>query len=597
MAIELCKLRRGRCHLWTTSILLAAFAQARGDPASLKPDSLRIELDERGVMTSLSIGARAFAGGKESAGLWVREAPGGSWLTAGLGNGRDRATHFPKAGLNASARVEARTDHLRVCGAVEDTQRAADRGVDVAFRLPFAPATWWASVSRKVPLGTEQVAEKRASPRELSEGEAVLEKIEDSGLAQDFLPIACVTDPAERTGVAMAIPPDAACRFRFAYLPKPGCMELQLLFGLSQAASAELKGRAPFRFVIYPVDGRWGLRDAVRRYYAMFPDAFQRRTKASGLWLVSMPSLKDVGDPQHYAFWQATRLGEMETATKLGLGAYPYTIVGHREICHLKRKPASYEDVLAALATKPETTRQGRYSWEEIKPIVESSGLLDPNDRRVYRLRQTAWGGDSLSFPVNPSPHLPVSAERPTVASHTLAEVERVLREHPQVAGFFVDSLTMWGSYDNFRRDHFAAVRVPLTHDAAGRVCVRNWMPHVDYLKELRQRIGPRLVFANGVRPGRAFCGFECDILGAENSLRDLESRTQMDFLRVMAGPKPALCLLNYPDEMTRAMTEQYVQRFIALGLAPEMRRVPWPRYKKRDSDLYARFMPIYRRL
>ncbi|MBM3889410.1 MAG: hypothetical protein FJ388_09820 [Verrucomicrobia bacterium] len=44
-------------------------------------------------------------------------------------------------------------------------------------------------------------------------------------------------------------------------------------------------------------------------------------------------------------------------------------------------------------------------------------------------------------------------------------------------------------------------------------------------------------------------------------------------------------------------MTKQYVQRFIALGLAPEMRRVPWPRYKKRDSDLYARFMPIYRRL
>ena len=122
-------------------------------------------------------------------------------------------------------------------------------------------------------------------------------------------------------------------------------------------------------------------------------------------------------------------------------------------------------------------------------------------------------------------------------------------------------------------------------------------MPHVDYLKELHHRIGPRLVFANGARPGSAL-RFELDILGMEPSLGDLESRTQIDFLRSMAGPKPALCLLDYPDEgLSREQAEQYIQRFIAMGLAPEMRRVPWPKYKDRDGDLYARFMPVYRRL
>ena len=72
-------------------------------------------------------------------------------------------------------------------------------------------------------------------------------------------------------------------------------------------------------------------------------------------------------------------------------------------------------------------------------------------------------------------------------------------------------------------------------------------MPHVDFLRELRRRIGGRLVFANGARPGRAFCAFELDILGLEPSLPDLSSRTQMDCLRSLAGPKPAVCLLSYP--------------------------------------------------
>jgi hypothetical protein len=84
-----------------------------------------------------------------------------------------------------------------------------------------------------------------------------------------------------------------------------------------------------------------------------------------------------------------------------------------------------------------------------------------------------------------------------------------------------------------------------------------------------------------------------------EVSMKGLETRRDMDFLRAIAGSKPTLCLLYYPDEFSRKQTEEYVQRFIALGLAPEMRRgfPQWGRYKDRDADLYERFMPVYRRL
>ena len=142
----------------------------------------------------------------------------------------------------------------------------------------------------------------------------------------------------------------------------------------------------------------------LRRYYDFYPERFQRRTQASGLWLVSLPSLKDVPDPENYAFWQATRLKETPQAIQMGMEAYPYAIVGQRELGYLKKKVSSYEDVLAALETKPESTRRSRYSWEVVKPLVESSGLRDSSGHLIYRLRTTDWAGNSISFPMNPSP-------------------------------------------------------------------------------------------------------------------------------------------------------------------------------------------------
>jgi len=579
-------------------VLASLTVASLGEVASPPSDALRLELDDRGGVKTLRVGSSAFEAGRTPMGLFVRDGVVGKLLPAALGVGHDRATDFPEARLRVTAHVEIRSDHLLVTGIVEDTRRTEDRSADVVFRLPFAPATWWGSISETIPPSATPKTTKKRQQDDLPEGAGVLEKIERGGLAQDFMPVACVTTPDERAGLALAIPPDSPCRFRFAHLREPGCLELQFLFGLSQAAPEEFKGRAPFRFVIYSVDGRWGLRDALRRYQAMYAGVFQRRTQASGLWLVSLPSLKNVTDPENYAFWQATRLAETPLAIKMGMEVYPYTIVGQREIGYIKQKVTSYDDVMSVLARKPEATRKSRYTWEEVKPLVESSGLRDANGKLVYRLRQTEWAGNSVSFPVNPSPYLPTSDAVPTVASHTFAEVERALRDHPELHGFYVDSLAMWGSYENYRRDHFAAVRAPLAHDARGHVCLPNWMPHVDYLRELHRRIGTRLVFANGARPGRAFCAFELDILGMEPSPRDLESRTQIDFLRSVAGPKPAVCLLDYPEEgLSRPQAEEYIQRFVALGLAPEMRRVPWPRYKERDADLYARFLPVCRRL
>jgi hypothetical protein len=559
----------------------------------------RVTLDDRGSVTRLNVMGQEHTSAQRM-GLFVRESPAGELLPVAMGSGKKGVTTLDANALRLEAELETSDDRLVLSGAIEDMRATEDRGVDVVLRLPFSPAVWWGGISEPVaPDAKPRRARKPRTQEQLVEGAAALEPIEDGGLAQNFLPIGCVTSADEKAGLAIALPPDMPCRFRFAHLREEGCIELQFLFGLSAAATGDLKSRAPFRCEIFAVDGHWGMRDAWRRYWAMHPDSFQRRTKASGLWLVGLPELKEVPDPQNYAFWQTIRPKEIAAGAKLGWEAYPYTIVGQREVGYIKDKVSSYDDVARVLVTKPDTSKRSRYTWEEVKALVEISGLQGPDGRWLYRPRETDWAGNSISFPTSPSPFLPATNERPSVAMHTLAEVERDIREHPQIAGSFVDSLGMWGSYENYRRDHFAAARSPLTHDPKGRVSIQNWMPHVDYLRELRLRIAPRLVFGNGARPGRAFCAMQLDVFGVEFSPRDLGDRTQMDFARCLAGPKPVCGLFDYEPHkgLPREQMEDYVNRCTALGITPETRHWKWPEYKDRDADLMAKFLPIVRKL
>ena len=150
--------------------------------------------------------------------------------------------------------------------------------------------TWWSRISECLRAGQyDWDGEERV--RDLASGGRRIGGVEREGMAQDVLPVACVTDRQQKTGLAMAIPPDFPCKFRFAYLPEPGCLELQFPLGLSSAATGALKSRAPFRFLIIACDGHWGLRDALRQYYALYPDGFRRKTTSSGLWLFDLGAL------------------------------------------------------------------------------------------------------------------------------------------------------------------------------------------------------------------------------------------------------------------------------------------------------------------
>ncbi|MGC9317825.1 MAG: hypothetical protein ACP5KN_07310, partial [Armatimonadota bacterium] len=366
---------------------------------------------------------------------------------------------------------------------------------------------------------------------------------------------------------------------------------LRFRFGLSPAAGGELKSRAPFRFVIYRCDGRWGLRDAAQRYYALYPWAFESRAEREGLWIVRRGRTDEIPDPESYAFHEAVQsLDEAQWDDRHGIATCPYILPGQREITDLPELPESKREaweVFQAWEPPDEihtTMELRRLPGARVKEIVESCMLHDAEGLPQVRLRETPWGGNCVTFPMNTNPRLFEDTDRPTIAKELLDQVDEMHRRQPSLDGTYVDSLASWGSYLNFRREHFGYAQVPLTFDPdTGRPAIHNRFALLEFLWALRERMHEqgKLVFGNGLRPARRFHCFATDVLGVEGH-RFLEQK------RVMAYRKPFL-LLIYGVSDDPAQMEAHYDLCTLYGI------YPWMSCFRQVAELNRRFVPILR--
>ena len=418
----------------------------------------------------------------------------------------------------------------------------------------------------------------------------------DPGQSTDSYPLACVTDADQRLGIGMAIPPDSPCVFQLEYDEEAKCLALTLKFGLSALPrNPQLKSQAPFRFVLFRVDARWGFRDAARRYYAMFPERFARVAKLDGLWMLGNPTR--IPNPHHYAYREH---GEKEADLDELWGIYtcPYVLVGQREFLS---STSDYDAAMAELRRLDPSLRG--YYGPGLRELIENCSLRHANGRHVTLFRSRGGSHDGpgvVTFPMNPDPSLYEGTDRKTVAKNTLAHVAGILAAYPKVDGIYVDSLSSWGGYRNARREHFEFVDLPLTHDAQGHVLIDNALAHIEFLRALRKQMPSRgkIIFGNGIRKRRAWAGFACDVCGVEANRSVYRDASHYAFFRTIAYHKPFLLLYyyNYPKmDLPRPAVEEYVQSAVAFGIAPETR--PFGKERTRDLDLYNAFIPILRKL
>lgn len=387
-----------------------------------------------------------------------------------------------EAGLEAEVSYRLLPDGaLEVGGFVRD-RTVRDRVVDVAFSLPIGLGGWaWErSIAGQVRL--------------LSGG---------TRHAEAQLPLAAVSAPGGRYGVALSVPPTHPARFEIGADPVAGSFSVRLAYGLSPSAGRELRSRAPFRFVVDVLPGGWGFREALARLYARYPEIFRARARRYGFWRLAPADALPASGP--YAVRETgLGVGDARTVAEYarndgweadegrGVLTLAYTLVGQGEITDLPRLPENPEEAVRLLGAwrgaphpfgGPSPERPNSYeSAEEHRAIIRRSGLHGRRSRLRALPRATIWGGNSVTFPLNPNPALPRGAAgEETIASYALGRLVPRLLSSPLVDGIYADSLHAWGNVYNYRREHFRWARIPLTYDPRWKApALWNGFSHVE---------------------------------------------------------------------------------------------------------------------
>jgi len=548
-------------------------------------DGLELVLSGSGGVADVRLDGTSLAAPATASGLWLKPFGEGLVPVTGQMTAEDGSIrqHFEDdaAGLRVEAVFRVEEAAVRCDGRVHDLA-GRDRGVDVLFSLPVGGPDWrW--------------------------GKSIREEVPTNGayLVLDGTTFSSLSRPTGE-GLALAVPADAPCDFEITSGGDLG-HAVRFHFGLSRAARGELKGRAPFSFVVYRCDGRWGLRDAARRYYELWPRAFHKRVCREGLWMFGSAKFP-LPDPGNYAFHEGGPAG-WEYDDRHGIATCPYIIPGQREITGLQTLPASTQEAVEVLNSLPPPDAEAaqvpgrsvatdtahsrdRRGWgASKKAIIENGMLLDASGRPQLSIRNTAWGGNSVTFPLNASPWLLGDTDEPTVAKALLGYVAELLDAIPQLDGIYVDSLGAWGNYLNYREEHFAATRVPLSYDQnTGRPVLPNRFTLLEFLWRLGDELHARdkLLFANGVHPNRRFHFFALDVMG-------VEGRGRMEQKRVMAFQKPFL-LLIYGIHDDPAAMERHFHRCTLYGIYPSfanMRVYETPEMYAPVAALNDRFVPV----
>jgi hypothetical protein len=542
--------------------------EAERDLPPLKTgDGLSLTLNDAGGVSEVRADGFGLQQPGHHSGLWVQPWQGDAVPVAGEVVARDgevlQKWEDTERGLGVACSWTVDGESLRCEGDVVDLTGEA-RGVELIASLPVGAEGWrWAeSVIREVPLET-----------------AVL----------NDLTFSAVSGPD--AGLSLAVPADRPSDCDFGWSAEMGYY-VRYRFGLSPEASGALESRAPFAFTIRRIDPDWGLRDAARGYQAANPEAFVKRAEREGLWMFGQPRI-ELPDPENYTFHEGGPKG-WEYDDEHGIYTCPYIIPGQREITRLEELPGSAAEALELFRDWTPDTDDHRASrgWAN-KEVIENCMLHNREGDPQVVIRDTNWGGKSITFPLNANPWLFADTDRETIGRTLLDYVAAQHDEIPELDGTYVDSLGLWGDFDNYRAEHFSAERVPLSHDiVSGRPMVPNRFTLLEFLYELGDLLHSRdkLLFANGVHPDRRFHALTLDILG-------VEGHGHLEQKRTMAGSKPFLLLIYRIEDDPQEM-EYWFNRCTAWGIWPSfgnMRVFDTPEKYAPVHELNDRYVPSLR--
>jgi len=433
---------------------------------------------------------------------------------------------------------------------------------------------------------------------------------------RSLYPFGCVTSNVK--GRALSIPPSVEpCVHRIVY--NRGARILFAAFDMALTPAGDRTGhdRTSVGVARYDVDPAWGFRDAAAKFYALFPEAFKRRSTKEGIWMpFTAPSKIEGLADFHIAYHEGDN--SVDEDKKNGILSFRYVEPMTYWMPMAKSVPRTYDAALAQIETQAAKPVKNPHATDyQRDPVRQSqsvlySGTRDMSGRLNVSFQNAPWC-DGAVWVMNPDPHLTAPAGKWTKARlNQLGEPSFDKANQPD--GEFLDSLEMWPDTLDYGNASLRSAPETLTFTPdTFRPVIPTWFSVYEATKSLSNDLHRhgRLLMANAVPWTFTHYGPLLDIMGTETNMYTDgqfvgEDDSRFNLRRTLCYHKPYLLLMNTDfSKIDNAEIELYFQLCMFYGVMPSMYSANaasdpyWenPTFYNRDRPLFKKYLPVIEKI
>ncbi|OGV61975.1 MAG: hypothetical protein A3K19_30515 [Lentisphaerae bacterium RIFOXYB12_FULL_65_16] len=469
-----------------------------------------------------------------------------------------------------------------------------DRAVTVIYALPVGPgAVRW--------LGSPANEADCTGPVEFMEASRFSAGANGRVSLYPLAAVAC-----DGKGLALGLDMDRAAYYRIGY--SHGTRELFIAYDLGLAPE---KPQAHLRFCSYGFNPAWGFRAALAKYYEIFPCYFQCRTPEQGVWM-PFAKISKVTGWEDFGFKFKEGNDETEWDDQHNIITFRYTEPMTWWMKMPRDMPRTLDAAVAEAQRLADEVKTGKAS---AAPTLFTSGMFDEHGRYVAQLLDTPWCNGAV-WSMNSMPDIAGEAtDFNGKWSPKLREQLYGPNRKGDLDGEYVDSSEGYVTAElDFRRDHFATTRTPLTFSLDGRKpAIFRGLVAYEYVKAMAQDVHGmgKLMMANSTPSRLCWLAPWLDVMGTETNWNHGGKWQPMTvpellFRRAVCGPKPYCFLMNTNfDQFSMDMTEKFMKRSLAFGMFPGFfsadastgHYFSRPDLYDRDRPLFKKYLPLCKRV
>ncbi|MDO5566212.1 MAG: hypothetical protein Q4G59_06105, partial [Planctomycetia bacterium] len=421
----------------------------------------------------------------------------------------------------------------------------------------------------------------------------------------------------DKQGVAIGISPDWPAFFRVG--SQSAFRELYIGYDI---ALTKEKPTAQLRFVRYTFDPAFGFRAALAKYYQIFPKAFECRIPDQGVWM-PFYKISKVEKPEDFGFRFKEGNDEVAYDDAHNVLTFRYTEPMTWWMSMPKDMPRTID---AALEQAKKLAAKG----DKRAQSFLTCGHYDQGGNFSARLLDTPWCNGAV-WSICDLPGLDklaragklTGSDKYPLSSYEVRWSDKIADDlypasNPGTKGLdgeYIDSSEGYiTALLNFRREHFAATRCPLTYDRDSfEPAILRGLISYEYAKVMSDAVHAKgkLMMANST-PGNLFwLAPVLDVCGTETNWNHKgkwkpQSDADLLYRRAMCGPKPYCFLMNTNfDDFSYECSEKFMKRSLAYGLYPGYfsadaatgHYFSRPELYNRDRPLFKKYIPLCKRV